>query len=102
MLLAHEILADFIRTRGLRCVREGASYRIGRETVTVVDGAVPCAGTRGVEFLVDEQQPRGRYWYNLVTLRHALACTGRFHRQLQEHCRKYFGMHFLPMDQGEL
>ena len=101
--LAHEILSDFAKTQGLRCVVDGPRCVIGGHAAVLIgDGTLPDTRDAIAVLLEDAPAPPHRPWYNLVTLRCGTECTGSFHRKLQEHMRKYFGLHFLPADRHEV
>lgn len=100
--LARDIVNDFAESYGYSKVERGDCYEIGGKVFVITDAPQPGLENAAVCLLADASaRPSRGAWYNLATLECSDGCTGRFHERFQTHCRKYFGMHFIPKGTDE-
>jgi len=95
-----EILGDFAQMEKIDFREEGEFLYVGRLRFQIISAPLDSPDSGTIYFMISDgiRLPRRARWYNVLSLERSMQCKNRFHRKLQTHMRRYFGLHFVCSD----
>ena len=98
--LVREILEDFAQMEKMDFKEEGEFLYVGRLRFQIISGPLDSPDPGTIYFMISNgiRLPGRARWYNVLSLEQSPLCKNRFHRKLQTHMRRYFGLHFVYSD----
>jgi acetyltransferase-like isoleucine patch superfamily enzyme len=95
-----EILEDFTEMEKMDYKEEGEILYVGKLRFQVISEPLDSPDPGTIYFVISNRiRLSGKaWWYNVLSLERSPQCKNRFHRKLQTHMRRYFGLHFAYSD----
>ena len=95
-----DILTDFSKSENLNYYENNKIYYVGKKQFKILIDNENNTNQTIIYFIISEKisVDLNISWYNLITLECSPSCNNNFHKKLLNHMRKFFGLHFIPIN----